>query len=144
MNNRSNGREPVILFDGACMLCNRTARFVLRHDQRARFRFATLQSPVARHLLHREGNATMDPDSVVLLAGGRAYRRSRAILEIVRRLDGPWPLLYGLVVVPRFLADLAYDFIGARRYRWFGTTTSCALLEVDRARILDEREPLDR
>ena len=137
MNDRSRADQPVILFDGACVLCNRTARFALRRDRRARIRFATLQSPAARRLLGREGDPAPDLDSVVLVAGGRAYRRSRAILEIVRWLDPPWPLLYGLVVVPRFLADAVYDFIGTRRYRWFGTTTSCALLEADRARILD-------
>ncbi len=130
--------QPVILFDGVCVLCNGAVRFVLRRDRRARIRFAPLQSPAARRLLGRYGCGAPSLESVVLVADGRAYRRSRAILGIVRRLDPPWPLLYGLVVVPRPIADALYDFVGARRYRWFGTTTSCAVGEGDQARILDE------
>ena len=90
-----------------------------------------------RRLLGRYGRGP-DLETVVLIAGGRAYRKSRALLEILRRLDPPWPLLYGLLIVPRPFADAVYDFVGARRYRWFGTTTSCAVAEGDRARILDE------
>lgn len=137
MNDRGHEEQPVILFDGTCVLCNGTAQFVLRRDRRARIRFATLQSPAARRLLGRCGCRGPDLESVVLIAGGRTYRRSRALLEILRRLDPPWPILYGLVIVPRPFADAVYDFVGARRYRWFGTTTSCAVAEEDRARIVD-------
>jgi predicted DCC family thiol-disulfide oxidoreductase YuxK len=101
-------------------------------------RFAPLQSPAARRLLGRYGYHVPDLDSVVLVADGRAYRSSRAILEVLRRLDPPWSMLYCLVVIPRPLADAVYDFIGARRYRWFGTTTFCATGEAEQGRMLDD------
>ena len=138
MNDLVREERPVILFDGICVLCNGAARFVLRRDRRAHMRCAPLQSLAARRLLGRYGYRVPDLESVVLVAGGRAYRRSRAILEILRRLDPPWPILYVLVVIPRPLADAVYDFVGARRYRWFGTTTFCAVGEADQARILDD------
>jgi predicted DCC family thiol-disulfide oxidoreductase YuxK len=138
MNDRAREEHPVILFDGGCVLCNATARFARQRDRQARLRFAPLQSPAARRLLGRYGCRVPDQDSVVLVAGGHVYRRSRAVLEVLRRLDPPWPLLFGLVVVPRFLADAVYDFVGARRYRWFGATTCCAVGDADPVHLLDD------
>jgi predicted DCC family thiol-disulfide oxidoreductase YuxK len=40
----STGSEALVLIDGTCALCNRLARFVIRHDPDGRFRFATLDS----------------------------------------------------------------------------------------------------
>jgi len=63
---------------------------------------------------------------VLLLADGKLYRKSRAVLQICRRLDGVWPVLYYLLAwVPTALADRAYDYIGNHRYRWFGQKDMC-------------------
>ncbi len=129
---------PVILFDGVCALCNGAIGFVLRRDSRARFRLAQLQSQAAHRLLCRLGVDEPNLESVLLVVDGRIHRKSRAILEIVRRLDAPWPLLYGLVVVPRILADAVYDFVGALRDRWFGVTTCDLSDEKARARLLHD------
>lgn len=72
-------------------------------------------------------------DSIVLLEpcrdndteAVRVYRRSEAALRIVRHLDGPWPLLRVLRIVPRPIADRLYDWIARNRYRWFGHQESC-------------------
>ncbi|MGH8722991.1 MAG: thiol-disulfide oxidoreductase DCC family protein, partial [Burkholderiales bacterium] len=64
-------------------------------------------------------------DSVVLVMGGRIFRRSTAALLIARRLDGLWPLLAIFLAVPRPLRDAAYDWIGRRRYRLFGKLDAC-------------------
>ena len=85
----SNDSRAIVLFDGLCNLCSSTVRFVIRRDRNRRFRFASLQSDTARRLL-------VEPtlESIVLIVNGRCYRKSRAVLEILRRLDGPWPMLY--------------------------------------------------
>jgi predicted DCC family thiol-disulfide oxidoreductase YuxK len=119
------GADAIVLFDGVCNLCSAVVRFMIRHDRRKRFRFASLQSATAQRLLSQYTWHEPFLSSVVLVADGRCYGRSRAALEIVRRLDAPWPILYGFVAVPRAVADWAYDFIGARRYRWFGRRDEC-------------------
>ncbi|MCH6579770.1 MAG: DUF393 domain-containing protein [Nitrospinae bacterium] len=52
---------PILLFDGVCNLCTGTVRFVIGRDARKRFRFASLQSPVADQLLGpmADGNASV-------------------------------------------------------------------------------------
>ena len=36
--------ETVVLFDGACKLCNGWVKFLIRHDREQRVRLATVQS----------------------------------------------------------------------------------------------------
>jgi len=132
--------HPIVLFDGVCNLCESTVQFIIRRDKAARFRFAALQSAVAQQWLSDCRYADDELSSVLLIVDGRVYKKSRAGLQIVRRLDGAWPLLYYLSFwVPQFIADPIYDFIGNRRYRWFGKKEECWIPTEDlRQRFLDD------
>ncbi|MBY5992338.1 thiol-disulfide oxidoreductase DCC family protein [Ferrimonas balearica] len=127
----------IILFDGVCNFCNATVRFVWARDPKGYFRFAPLQSATAEtllaaHPLPRNG------DTVVLIQNGRAYQKSAAALRIARQLSGLWPLMACFLLVPRPLRDAVYDFIGRRRYRWFGRSEQCQLPSAElRRRFLD-------
>ncbi len=123
--------RPVILFDGVCNLCTASVRFVIARDRRKLFRFASLQSPVAKRYLGAEAGLGNGLESVVLVADGRIHRKSTAALLTARRLDGLWPLLVVFLAVPRPLRDALYDWIGNRRYRWFGRREVCWLPEAD-------------
>ena len=125
MNSPAEAGRPVILFDGVCNLCTGSVRFVIGRDARKQFRFASLQSPVAEKLLGAQGRDGDRLESVVLVVGERTYRKSTAALLIARRLDGLWPLLSALLVIPRPLRDAVYDWIGKRRYRLFGKRDAC-------------------
>jgi predicted DCC family thiol-disulfide oxidoreductase YuxK len=116
----------IILFDGACGLCDRAVRFVLRRDQHAVFRFAPLQSQSGRAWLEKYGLGPSGADTVVLIEAERAYLRSDAALRIARHLQWPWPLLYAAIIIPRPIRDPIYDFIARRRYQWFGRVEPCA------------------
>lgn len=116
----------VILFDGVCNLCNGAVTFIIDRDPDAHFRFAPLQSEVGRALL---GDAAPSEalQSIVLLEGGERYTHSDAALRVARRLRGPWPLLYGLILLPRPLRDRLYTWVAENRYRWFGKRDACRL-----------------
>ena len=130
----------VILFDGACNLCNRTIRFVAARDRAGYFQFASLSSPAADRLLRGFPAERLPPESIVLIEDGRVFSRSDAALRVGRRLSFPWPLAASLLmVVPRFLRDPLYDAIALRRYRWFGRRDACELPDPGiRARLLDD------
>jgi predicted DCC family thiol-disulfide oxidoreductase YuxK len=68
-----------------------------------------------------------EPDSIVLLAGGRRYERSDAALHIALGLRAPWPLAFAAILIPRGVRDAVYRWIARNRYRWFGRTDACAL-----------------
>jgi len=138
LNSPAEAGRPVILFDGVCNLCTGSVRFVIGRDARKRFRFASLQSPVAEKLLGAQGRDGDRLESVVLVVGERTYRKSTAALLIARRLDGLWPLLSALLVIPRPLRDAVYDWIGKRRYRLFGKRDACWRPQAELAeRFLD-------
>lgn len=138
MSTKSN--HPTVLFDGVCNLCEGTVRFIIRRDKHAAFRFAVLQSDVAQKLMSDYRYAEDELSSVLLVVDNRFYRKSSAGLQIAKRLDGAWPLLYYLFFwIPRFMADPIYDFVGNRRYSWFGKKKECWIPTDDlRRRFLDD------
>ena len=128
---------PIVLYDGVCGLCDRSVQLILRNDRRGRFRFAALQSDAGRALLEKFGLPPDALDSIVLVEGGRAWRKSRAALRIARRMDAPWPLLWPLIIIPGAVADVFYDLVAKNRYRMFGKLDACMLPPPEvRARFL--------
>jgi predicted DCC family thiol-disulfide oxidoreductase YuxK len=136
----SRGDRPVVLFDGVCNLCNGVVRFIIARDPAARFRFAPLQSAVAGEGTGAAGKVgvaagatagepsgatTGAGDSIVLVEAGKRYTRSAAALRIARGLRFPWPLLYALMLVPRPVRDMVYDWVARHRYGWFGKRAAC-------------------
>ncbi len=138
MNEKSG--HTLILFDGVCNLCESTVRFIIRRDKNARFRFASLQSAAAKKLMSDCQYADYELSSVLMIEDGRLYRKSQAGLQIVKRLDGAWPLLYYFFFwVPQFIANPIYDFVGNRRYKWFGQKEECWIPTEDlRRRFVDD------
>lgn len=136
--------NPIILFDGVCHLCAASVQFVIKRDPQQRFRFARLQSEAAQQLLAEHHANDNSLDSVVLVYHGRLYCKSRAALHTARLLRRGWPLLGVFLLVPRFIADPVYDYIGRHRNQWFGKMDSCWLPETDqRWRFLDAAEDLE-
>ena len=123
--------HPVVLFDGVCNLCNSSVKFIIKRDRLARFRFAALQSETAKQLLAPFGEAASGMDSVILVYQGKFHTRTSAALRIALRLNWPWPLMGVFLILPAFLRDPVYDFIGRNRYRWFGKTEECMILTPD-------------
>lgn len=121
---KAAGRD-VILFDGVCNLCNGAVDFILERDPAGHFAFASLQSGAGQEILAHYGLSTENFDSLVLVKDGKVYQKSRAALEIAARLKGAWPLLQVFKLVPAFLRNGVYDFIGRNRYRFFGKRETC-------------------
>jgi predicted DCC family thiol-disulfide oxidoreductase YuxK len=118
-------RQPILLFDGVCNLCDGVVQWVIAHDPAGQFRFASLQSDAGRALLARHGLPPDALDTVVLVDGDRYFRKSDAALEVLRLLGGGWALLAALRAVPRPLRDAVYDWVARHRYRWFGQRAEC-------------------
>ncbi len=125
--------HPIILFDGECILCNRTVDFVLRHDDHKLFRFATIQSDVGSWLARHYGLPSAPMSSVYLIDRGQVYSKSQAVIGIARQLQGLRLTHFMLKHVPRFLRDFAYDIIAKHRYAWFGKQPMCRVPTKDDA-----------
>jgi predicted DCC family thiol-disulfide oxidoreductase YuxK len=124
---------PVVLYDGTCALCSAAVRFVIARDAAGRFRFAALQSEVGARLLRERGRKPPvgPPGSLLLVEGRAVLAESEAALRIARSLDGAWPAMAVLRLVPRALRDPIYRFVARRRHRWFGRASGCDLPDPD-------------
>ena len=75
---------------------------------------------------------------IEFIENDRAYYYSDAALRITRYLQGPARLLYGFMIIPRFIREPIYKWIARNRYKWFGKKDSCMIPTPEvRDRFLD-------
>lgn len=116
-----------IFFDGVCNFCNSTVNYVIRKDKQDYFRFVPIQEPAGQALCKQLNIDPLEADTFILYDKGIVYKRSTAALRISRKLSGPIKLLYGFIIIPRFLRDGIYRIIAKNRYKWFGKKDSCMI-----------------
>ncbi|MFM1814150.1 MAG: hypothetical protein RLZ98_845 [Pseudomonadota bacterium] len=130
--------DPLIVFDGHCLLCSRFAQFVARCDKDQHYRFASAQSPLGQALFHHYGLDTRDFETNLLIADGRPHGKLDAFIRIVSPLRRPFGMLRALRLLPAPVSNWIYDRIARNRYRLFGTTGSCHQPSDQlRSRIID-------
>jgi predicted DCC family thiol-disulfide oxidoreductase YuxK len=120
--------DKVILFDGTCILCNHTFKWILKADKKQKFKFGLLQDEhvkarVNYALGQKAKKYPKNIDSVILLDGEQIYFLSSAVLRICAQLGGLYQLLLIFWLMPKFIRDAVYSFIATNRYKWFGTQT---------------------
>jgi predicted DCC family thiol-disulfide oxidoreductase YuxK len=146
----SHAQEPLssegahlVLYDGVCGLCNRLLQFLFRHDRRAVFRFASLQSATGRETVSRWGGDPDDLDSFHVVANfrtptARALKRSDAALFVIGELPWPWKALRIATFLPLGVRNRMYDAIARSRYRMFGRYEQCVIPSEElRRRFVD-------
>lgn len=131
--------KKIVLFDGVCNLCNGAVTFIIEHDKKDIFRFASLQSEIGKQLVAERGMDSEELDSIILIDPGVAYyRKSTAALEISRELSGGYSLLKNFLFIPESLRDGIYNFVANNRYKWYGKKESCMIPTPElKAKFLD-------
>lgn len=119
--------DRLVLFDGVCNFCNFWIQFALKRDRQEKLKFGSLQGETAQQILPNYG---IDPSiltSVIFIDKGIVYKESAAALRVCAYLDGGWKLLYAMIIIPAFIRDGIYKWIGKNRYRWFGQKETCMI-----------------
>lgn len=119
--------KTVVFFDGICVLCNASVRFIMKFDKQKHFYFATLQSDVAKEVLLHLPEEIRKKDSIILREKGRYYVKSAAALRIAFHLGGWLYVTQVLWIIPPFIRDYIYDLIARNRYKWFGKKEHCMI-----------------
>lgn len=123
----TSNTNPVILFDGVCNLCNSSVQFVIKHDPKKKFRFASIQGDYGQQVLKQFHLPPDSLNSFILLEDNQIYTHSTGALKVAKQLSGAWPLLYVFIIIPPFIRNVVYQFIANNRYKWFGKKESCAI-----------------
>ncbi|SRX56174.1 thiol-disulfide oxidoreductase DCC family protein [Aequorivita sp. CIP111184] len=122
-----NAKHKIILFDGVCNLCNGAVTYIIQRDKKNIFKFAALQSEIGKQLVAKFKIDTKKVDSIIFIDGEKHYEKSTAALRISKDLSGAYPLLFGFMIVPKFIRNAVYDYIARNRYKWFGKKESCMI-----------------
>src|SRR5262245_61654778 len=109
--------SAIMIFDGVCVLCERSVQFILAHESAPTIRFVPLQSPAGARMMREHGFSAEDAKTFVLVVDGRSYVRSEAAIRVARYLRRPWSMLGIVRVFPRGLRDWAYNLVARNRYR---------------------------
>jgi predicted DCC family thiol-disulfide oxidoreductase YuxK len=134
----------LVLYDGVCGLCDRINRFILAHDAREQFHFASLQNSVARERLGRFGIKADELSTVYVIpdydrSESRPLARAAAALFVMSALGWPWKIAGALRVLPMSWLDRAYEAVARRRYQMFGRFEQCPLpAPGHRGRFIDQ------
>jgi predicted DCC family thiol-disulfide oxidoreductase YuxK len=120
----------LVLYDGVCGLCSRLLQFLLTHDHRVVFTFASLQSATGRAMVERCGGNPDELTSFYVVANyrtghARMFSRSSAALFVVGELGWPWKGAILIRVLPTAILDRVYDVVARSRYRVFGRYEQC-------------------
>lgn len=121
----------IILFDGVCNLCNAAVQYVIKHDKKKLFHFASLQSEAGQMFLKKHFLSSTDFNSFILVYEDKIYSKSTAALMVAKNLDGAIKLLSGFIIVPVFIRDAVYNLIARNRYKWFGKKDNCMIPTPD-------------
>jgi predicted DCC family thiol-disulfide oxidoreductase YuxK len=114
---------PILLYDGDCAFCQRSARFARRIAVRSRVSAFQDVDVVALHLTTAECEEALR----YVDAAGLIYRGHVAVAAFLRDARRPWSLLRGPLLAPgtdRFWSWL-YDLVARNRHRLPGGTAAC-------------------
>ena len=119
-------KTKIIFFDGHCNLCNTFIDFIIRYNQKASFKVASLQGITAQEELPQAMYQNLS--TVVLLdRNERIYTHTDAVIRIVSQLRPIFKIFLIFLILPRFLRDPLYRGIAKYRYKFFGKRETCRL-----------------
>lgn len=111
----------LVQFDGICILCSGTIRFIMKADRRGKFLFQALQSLSENQI----------PDSVIVDDGKATYDHFDALLKIGKELGGIYRLIGIFKMIPSPWRQSLYQWIARNRYKCFGVRKSCYIPSLE-------------
>jgi predicted DCC family thiol-disulfide oxidoreductase YuxK len=130
-NNKIPPGKSLVIFDGFCILCSRTANFLLRADSMRRLFFIADPGPPAVLPPAASPAEALRGESIVFIRNGAVFSASQAVIEILITLGGGWKVFAVFRIIPRRWSDVIYRYIARNRYRWFGKQNVCYLPAPD-------------
>lgn len=115
----------VVFFDGICNLCQSSVSYLIKHDKKSILKFASIQGAYAKSFLPADELQSME--SVLFYDGKKLYKKSMAVLKLLKILGGWHRLLLLSYLVPAFIRNSLYDVVAKNRYRWFGKQGQCMI-----------------
>ena len=127
----------ILLFDSDCILCNKSVQYIIKHDSKKIFQFASLQSKFGQEFL-QANNLPIDVYStVIFLQENKIYTKSSAAIRAFAYLNFSFKILFTFLLIPSPIRDFVYDLIAKNRKHFFKNQTYCLIPSEElRSRML--------
>ena len=143
-NSKLPVQKPVriLFYDGACGLCTRSVRLLIKIDRHRLIQFAPLHGLTSAKKLPLSLREASNLSTVVYLKEDsgmhKLHTRSNAVCAILIEIGGVWRILGKLLhIVPIFLREKTYRLIAKYRNLLF-PVGACQLLQQEhKERLLD-------
>ena len=109
--------DKILLIDGSCGFCLLSVRLVMKWESSPDITFVNNQSQTGRELLQKYGLGEAAQHTIIYIESDNVATQSSAVLKLARTLKFPANWLYGLIFIPKFIRDAAYNLIAKNRYR---------------------------
>jgi len=70
-------------------------------------------------------------ESIIFISNEKIYRKSNAIIEVIKTLGGVYKLMGVIYILPKSFRDFIYDLIAKNRYRIFGKKSECHIPKAE-------------
>lgn len=125
---RSTG---LVIFDGTCVLCNRSVSYLLKADKEKRLLYTSFGSLLLSGKI--TGSEDNHPQTLIFINDDGIFTESDAALKIAETIHVARPLVRLGWLVPRIFRNLIYRIIARYRYSWFGKTNQCIVPSTEDA-----------
>lgn len=121
-------KQTILYYDGKCVLCNKSIRFIIDRDRKNQFKIGLID----------EYKNVRKEDSIILVHNGIKYNYSNAVIKSLILIGGIYKFAILLFIFPKSLRDFAYKIIAKNRYRWFGKQNTCPIFPEEwKKRLID-------
>ena len=100
--------QTILYFDGLCVLCNKSMRFIINRDRKNQFKIGFLDAFKNQD----------KQNSVILVHKGNKYHYSTAVIKSLILIGGIYKLAALLFIFPKSLRDFVYKIIAKNRYKF--------------------------
>lgn len=107
--------KNIVIIDGDCVLCSRSASFLSKIDKNKRLEFIPYSSSKGREYLKEQNLINDIAQYVVYITPTRTFIKSDAIIHMTADTGALQKAVLLLLLVPKFIRDKIYDYIAAKR-----------------------------
>ena len=123
--------KAIVLIDGQCDFCNRTALFIIKYDKKDKFRFTSQQSEIGKNLIQKYNYLGNTLSTIILIENEKVLTKTTALIEIAKYLVGLPKLVVFFKIIPVEIRDFFYDIFSKYRYSIFGKKQDCKIPSTD-------------
>lgn len=114
MNNFN--KTKIIIFDGICLLCNKTVYFLHNKLRYMNYKFIPSQSEEGQNLIIKYSLSEISQNSIVLIKNNGILIKSDAMLNIIDDMPKIWHILKLFRIIPKTIRDSVYTWISKNRH----------------------------